>query len=106
MKAINVSVYWNDQYRKCAIGGISEKYNELLLLHDEGNLDVKGDEENLCKVVYRKIGGRDVYHIEPMASKGKLFSMGGSFANSSDSRFSELVGGQYGAIAIHDRVEW
>jgi len=105
MKAIDVSVYSNEQFR-CSNGGISEKYDELLLLHERGNLDIEGDEENLCKVVHRVINGLDIYHIQPVAIPEKWYMFGGSFAYSCDARFAELVGGQYGAIAIHDRVEY
>ena len=108
MKAISVSVYREARYKGSSVGGISEKFDELLLLHDRGNLEITGNEENLCKAVYRKIYNRDVYHIEPVNrnTQGGWFTAGGSFAYSSDTRFSELVGGQYGAISIHDRLEW
>jgi hypothetical protein len=31
--------------------------------------------------------------------------MDGNYASSSDARFSRLIGGMYGAVAIHDRQE-
>ena len=106
MKVINVNVYSNKKYRQCAAGGVSERFEELLIPHERGPFDANGDEENLCKVVHRKLFGGDVYHIQPINGIDGNFTFGGSYAGSSDARFSELVGGQYGAIAVHDRKEW
>jgi len=86
MKGINLSVYSNPKYRGCAAGGISEKFDELLIAHDKGYLDINGDEENLVQLVHRVTGDRDVYHLAPMG-------------------FTEMHG-VYGALAIHDRREW
>jgi hypothetical protein len=104
MKGINLTVYYNPQYRPCAASGISERYDELLIPCEEGHLDIKGDEENLVQIIHRVISGRDVYHLAPMDDKGQ-YSFGGSYASTCDSRFSELHG-VYGALAIHDRKEW
>jgi hypothetical protein len=106
MRAINVSVYKNESFKGCSVGGVSERFNEILLLHERGNIDVQGDEENLCKIVRREIGSRVVFHIQPMYGADGSFSFGGAYAASCDSRFCELIEGQYGAIAIHDRKEW
>jgi len=104
MKAIRLTVYYNPKYRGCANGGISERFDELLLAHGEGYMEINGDEENLVQLVRREIGGRDVYHLAPMDDKGQ-YSAGGSYADSCDNRFCELHG-VYGALAIHDRKEW
>jgi len=104
MKGINLTVYYNPKYRGCANGGISERFDELILAHDRGWIDINGDEENLVQLIHRKIiGGRDVYHLAPMDDKGQ-YMFGGNYADG-DSRFSELHG-VYGAIPIHDRREW
>jgi hypothetical protein len=104
-RALSVSVYRNEQYKGCSMDGVSEKFNELLVLCKSGNVEVDGTEPNLCKVVRREIYDRVVYHIEPVANPGAWYSFGGAFAYSCDSRFAEMVGHQYGAISIHDRVE-
>jgi hypothetical protein len=104
MKGISLTVYYNPQYRACASGGISTKFDELLIVCDRGCIDIKGDEENLVKLVHRVIGGRDVYHLAPIDDNGQ-YSFGGSYASTCDSRFSEMHG-VYGALAIHDRREW
>jgi hypothetical protein len=106
MKVINVSVYSNKKYSSCSAGGVSEKYDELLIPCEHGWMEANGEEENLCKIVRREIGGRVVFHIQPLHGADGSFSFGGAYAASSDSRFSELIEGQYGAIAIHDRKEW
>jgi len=104
MKGISLTVYYNPQYRCCANGGISARFDELLIACDRGNLDINGDEENLVQLVHRMIGGRDIYHLAPMDDVGQ-YSFGGSYASTCDSRFSEMHG-IYGALAIHDRREW
>ena len=104
MKGIRIEVYSNPKYRGCAAGGISEKFDELLIAHERGCIDINGDEENLVKVVHRNIGGRDVYHLAPIDDDGQ-YMFGGNYAGSSDQRFCELHG-IYGALAVHDRKEW
>jgi hypothetical protein len=104
MKGINLAVYSNPKYRGCAVGGISEKFDELLIVCDRGFIEINGDEENLVQLVHRVIGGKDVYHLAPIDNKGQ-YSFGGSYASSCDNRFCEMHG-IYGALAIHDRKEW
>ena len=103
MKGISLVVYYNPQYRGCAAGGISARFDELLIPCERGNLDINGNEENLVQLIHRKIGDRDVYHLAPMDDKGQ-YSFGGNYASSCDNRFFEMHG-IYGAIAIHDRKE-
>ena len=103
MKGIHVAVFSHPTYRACARGGISEKFDELLIVHERGYLEVNGDEENLVKLVCRKVNGRDVYHLAPIDDAGQ-YMFGGSFAFSNDNRFYNLTG-IYGALPIHDRKE-
>ena len=108
MRAIGVSVYRSDRLGDCTNGGVSSKYNRLLVICDRGPIDVDENNlpENLMKVVKRELFGRTLYHLEPVAkAAGVGWLSGGNFAASSDSRFSELVDGMYGAVAIHDRTE-
>lgn len=64
------------------------------------------DDAPAAVLVIRNFGGRDVYSVEPLQPEGehRWFMMGGTYV-SGDSRFSNLTGGQYGAIAFHDRCE-
>lgn len=107
MKALPVSVYRNTTLGDCTNNGVSSRFDTLLVICPDGfDVDEKNPPENLCKVVRRRIRGRDVYHIEPVGrAMGVGWMMGGNFAFSHDSRFGALCGNQYGALAIHDRQE-
>jgi hypothetical protein len=105
MKALPITVYSNKKYAGCSNGGISEKFDDLLLIHEEGFIDIdeSNPPENLVKVVTRNIFGNEYKHIEPYKkATGIGYMAGGSYAASSDSRFSRVS--QY-PLAIHDRQE-
>ena len=107
IKALPVSVYRHGRV-DCTNGGVSSKYDELLIECPDGYIDIDMDNppKNFCVVECRRLFGGDVYHIEPWNSaKGAGWMMGGNYAASADSRFSKLIGGMYGAVAIHDRDE-
>lgn len=109
MKAIRISVYKNPLYKECSNGGITERYDELLLVCDEGYIEIDEDNlpENLVVFHERMLGGEWCGYIEPYAPcpNGCVGWMsGGAYAGSSDGRFSEMVG-IYGAVAVHDRTE-
>ena len=107
MKALPIYVYRNNRLGDCTNGGISSKYNELLLICDKGyiNIDENNPPENLVKMVERNMWGTTLYHIEPYAKPQHLGWMaGGNYAESSDSRFSDMIN-FYGAVSIHDRQE-
>lgn len=107
MKAIPVYVY-KHPLGDFTNGGISGKNSELLLVCDEGFIDIDPENppENAVKMVHRFLFGGDVYHIEPLERPtGVGWMDGGNYAATSDSRFSRMCGGMYGAIAIHDRQE-
>lgn len=107
-KALPVDVYrWRYD---CTNDGVSSKFDTLLVLCDDGFKDVDLDNppDNLCRVVHRFQFGRDIYHIEPLkpTDPGCVGWMaGGNYAATRDSRFSKMIGGMYGAVAIHDRQE-
>lgn len=108
MKALPVYVYRSSRLGDCTNGGISAKYDYLLVICDEGdiNIDPENPPGNLCQVVHRRLFGGDLYHIEPFAAaKGAGWMAGGNYAATSDSRFSRMCGEMYGALPIHDRDE-
>ena len=108
IRAQPISVYHNSLYGDCTNNGISSRHNELLCICEDGfkTVDLDNPPENLVKVVRREICGQVVYHVEPYAEPvGAGWMMGGNYAATSDSRFSRLIGGMYGAVAIHDRQE-
>ena len=107
MRALRVHVYSNRKFKGCSNNGISEKYDNILLLCDDGNIEVNMDNppENLCKTVVRRIGVKEYQHIEPVAviDKGCVGWMsGGSYAGSCDERFRRIS--DY-PLSIHDRQE-
>ncbi len=104
MKAIRVDIYRSDS-GDCSNGGISSMWNQILLLHDDGYIDV--DEERppqcLCKVVTRYIGGQEYKHIEPVSKPtGIGWMSGGCVCYSCDSRFRDFS--DY-PLCLHDRQE-
>lgn len=106
IKALPVSVYRDGT--DCTNNGVSSRYRDLLVICPDGyiNVDMDNPPENLVQVVKRRLFGQDIYHVEPWVSpKGAGWMMGGNYAASCDSRFSRLIGGMYGAVAIHDRQE-
>lgn len=108
MKALPIEVYVTKRHRDCDCtnGGISSKYEQLLLVCDEGyvTVDEENPPENLVKVVTRNFGFGTYKHIEPVAGPIELGWMdGGNLAYSCDSRFSEMSGGY--ALGIYDRQD-
>lgn len=103
MKALPIYVYRNNH--DCTNGGISSKYSQLLLICDDGYIDIDENNipENAVKVVTRHLFGKDYKHIEPVQKATQLGYMnGGNIAYSCDSRFSQLS--EY-PLCIHDRQE-
>lgn len=107
VKALELSVYSNPTYRRCANGGWTEFHDYLYVACDEGNLTVYEDDPALFD-----IGScLGTVHLRPFKDGlGAGPMMGGSYAATSDSRFSrmceELTGHPWnGAIAVHDRYE-
>ncbi|MEG1894671.1 MAG: hypothetical protein RR162_00425 [Oscillospiraceae bacterium] len=105
MRALGIYVYRNKLFSGCSNGGIAEKYDELLLICDEGNVEIDENNlpENLVKMVSRKLCGGEYKHIEPFAPAEHLGWMsGGSVAGCSDGRFCRMS--QY-PLSVHDRQE-
>lgn len=69
--------------------------------------------ELAVELIVRTIGGRRIAHLEPLIPSPRNhvgYMAGGSYAGTSDSRFTrhvEMALGQsfYGALAVHDRHE-
>ena len=104
MRALPINVY-RCGHGDCTNGGISSRFNSLLLLCDDGfiEIDENNPPENLVKIVKRHLLGRDYLHIVPVArpdSGCAGWMYGGNIACTSDSRF----GSDY-PLKIHDRQE-
>jgi len=108
MKALPIDVY-KHKSGSCSNGGITEKYDSLLLVCEEGFIDVDENNlpENLVVLVNRELFGEPAPYIRPYADPdpGNVGWMsGGCFAASCDSRFNRLLS-FYGAVSVHDRQE-
>lgn len=104
MKALPINVF-KDGSGDCTNGGISSRYNRLLLVCEDGFIDIDENDppENLVHIVTRRFGFGEYRHIEPVASPaGAGWMSGGNIGYSCDSRFSRLS--QY-PLSIHDRQE-
>ena len=106
MKALPIYVYRN-RMADCTNNGISSRYDELLLICEDGFIEVDENNlpENLVKVVTRKLWDGEYKHIEPVAAvkAGNVgYMYGGNIASSSDSRFRRIA--EY-PLRIHDRQE-
>ena len=108
VKALRLSVYSNPGSRKCANGGWTEGHDELFVACPDGNWAVEMDDPALFAL---KAGPMNTVRLEPfLGGEGAGPMMGGSYAGTSDSRFSRMVEDitghvWHGAVAVHDRYE-
>lgn len=112
---LNVSVFRNP-LGNFTNNGISSKVTELCIVN------IKGPSDPSCyapAALLVKGNLKGIVHIVPAAKNGDRWQpatgwamMGGNYAATSDSRFTEAIeslnGGHpfYGAVAIHDRYEF
>ena len=101
MKAIEASIYEDKWIGNCSNKGISSRFDRVLILCEDGFIDVDGTEENLCEVRYITFGGHTHYFVEPVAEpQGIGWMSGGSIVYTSDSRFPFDY-----PLTLHDRQE-
>ena len=117
IRTITAYVYRNNRLGDCTNHGISGKYDTLMIACPDGpdTVDSENLPENFCMLELRKVFGNTIIPTiypaevtekgEIVKRGGKWYMMGGNFAHTSDSRFSDMAKGYYGAIAIHDRYE-
>ncbi|MBR1531218.1 MAG: hypothetical protein IJ643_04055 [Eubacterium sp.] len=106
MRAIRVQIY-KPNHGDCSNDGISSRFNEVLIIHERGYVDIDIDNEdlpeNLCKIVDRPFGTKAVEPYRKV-DKGCIGWMyGGTIVDSSDARWNELSGGV--PLHLHDRQE-
>lgn len=109
VKALGLDVYANPRYRKCANGGWTQDHDELYVACEDGFLDIDEDDPALFDLV---AGYRGTVRLEPHNKPTGVLGpmMGGSYAGTSDSRFSRMCQSLtghpwHGAVAVHDRFE-
>lgn len=108
MKALRINVYRHNTdpfYGDCTNGGITSKFDDLLLIHDEGfvDIDLNNVPDNAVVLVERYICGRVYKHLEPLkgTDRGCVgWMFGGNLAYTSDSRFPSDY-----PLCVHDRQE-
>ena len=105
VRSLPVYVFKNEG-KDWSNGGITSRFNEILVLNDKGHVQVDLDNppENLCVYVERELWLGEVFnYIEPYAPKEKGcvgWMYGGCIADTSDSRFQSDH-----PVRIHDRQE-
>ena len=103
-----VSVYKDaDSNYDCTMNGVTSRFTKLCVTNVDGPFD-PSDDCPAVKLVEGNLPG--TAKIVPEECEGKWSMMGGNYAATSDSRFSEaietIVGGRFnGAVPVHDRVE-
>ena len=105
VKTLPVEVYYNNAYRRCANGGISERVETLYLICEDGWFERDYEtEERLIKLVRANYGTGEYAHVRlvnPPKTEGMVGPMfSGNFVYSCDSRFPSRY-----PIPIHDRYE-
>lgn len=105
MRGLYVDVYRTSRLGDCTNGGISSKYDRLLLIGVDGPEEVDMDNlpENAVKVSGIYLAGEYHYHVRPVKGPdpgcvGWMY--GGNIAHCSDSRFPHNY-----PLRIHDRQE-
>lgn len=100
MKAMSFDIF-KDNGKDYSNGGISSKFNNVLLVCEDGYLDVNGNEENLVMLKTKKVGNIEYKYFEPVAKpSGVGYMDGGTIVYSSDARFPHLY-----PLKLHDRTE-
>ena len=118
MKALPLNVYrsnYSDPDYDPTNGGISSRYDRILVSCDEGFIEVDPATcENLFRIDTMNLGHL-ILHLVPYNTKrdgmvGPMF--GGNYATASDSRWGRWLASHYGnefrfnnCLAIHDRYE-
>lgn len=105
-KAISAEVFTTPLFKGCANGGISERYDSVLVLCGDGPIEVDTDNppENLVRIE-RSDFSRYVRAVPVAAAPSGTtgWMAGGAIINSSDGRFKDLTGGC--PAYLHDHTE-
>jgi len=113
---LSVEVY-RSHFGDCTNGGVSSRFNELLIACPDGNETFDSDIEtplNFCMIERRRFSFSPVECLSVVPAcvdaSGQIVKRpgwwmnGGNIANTSDSRFSRM-NGHYYPLNIHDRQE-
>lgn len=114
INCIRVDVFRDRQLGDCSNNGITSRFDNVLLPCGEGWITFDSEKEvplNFCMIEYREILGGYYRDIVPATvnqyggfeRRPGWWMMGGTFAFTSDARFSQMAG--LYPLAIHDRRE-
>ncbi len=102
-------IYRPTSLGKCANGGISDNHEVVTIINADGPFDPT-DDAPAVKIATNSMGNAIIVPADerPQGCVGPM--MGGTFVNTSDSRFGEAVrrigkAQFYGAVPFHDRFE-
>ena len=103
-------VYRDSGKYDCTNNGVSSRFDELFVPCPTSPFECDEDDERLCDIQTRDLFGHVYAELVPRNLKGRWTMMGGNFAGTFDSRFSEMVEELTGypcrsILPIHDRVE-
>ena len=114
---LDVDVYRNDTFGDCTNGGVSSRFNRLLVACPNGPITFDGEKEvplNFCIIEKRNLFGGTLPDVRIIPAtvdeSGQIvkrpgwWMYGGNIAACADSRFSEM-NGHYYPLKIHDRQE-
>lgn len=106
IKCIRAEIYKNEN-RDFSNGGLSSKFDTVLIPVKDGCIDVDRDNppENLVRIVRRNIFGREYVHVEPWGKENETVMAGGTFVYTCDSRFNETINNGGYPVSLHDRQE-
>jgi len=113
---LDVEVYRSASLGDCTNGGVSSRFDKLLIACPDGPWSFDGEKEvpiNFCMIEKRSVFGEICSSIVPATvdESGRVvkrpgwWMYGGNIASTSDSRFSDMKGHFY-PLKIHDRREW
>lgn len=97
MRALPLSVYRNPRFQGCSLDGVSERFDEVLVLCPEGHVDIDPDDPpaNLVRIVQKEGSfGPCTPHLEPVAPHPEghtPWMSGGAVAGTCDSRWGDLL---------------
>lgn len=110
MKAITARVYRSGIAGDCSCGGISSRYDEVLVPCPDGFIDIDESKDlppNLVEIRFREFYDCKFPYVVPYgANDGASRPMfGGTFVYTSDSRFMEMADCGGFPVPFHDRFE-
>ena len=102
-RALRVGVFEEKRFGNCSNNGISSRFDSILLLCDDGPVEVDLDNppEELCVLVRRVLFGREADYVRPYKNaEGCGWMFGGDLVYASDARFPSNH-----PLCLHDRDE-